>query len=311
MKTFSILTTLLISISLNAAEGTAMSSGQQQACVVRLSNHRITKAAPDVTKGVMFCSGTLVDDQTLITAAHCLNEVVSGPLGNLDNVKKARTLEMARGTEVASESHSLMTGALAIASSSYMAEQKNRDHYLTKGTLAETKLDIAVVKLSAPVKDFGDQNCPQLPTLEDCQKFSQYLAQKPQDPSRLKIYFYQSAVSEMGGGAALKKSSYPRAEQIRVRPTQFFSSAKDGFLQVSMGSTLVKKGDSGSSLIWTVDGKDLVMGVQSAASAKDESQAFFAPTCAQLQNPRWNQVLAPVSSPAANKGVGVQSSGVQ
>ena len=290
--------------SARAAEG--ISSNIPDSCTARLSNVAIKNAAPDVTKGAMFCSGTLIDSTTLVTAAHCMNEVVSKTLGNLDNIKDERSIEIAFGDSKTSQSHQIQTGLSAALTTSAMKDHQARQKFIQAGTLKQVGQDIVIVKLANPVSNFSQEKCPRLPTIEDCQKFSQYLNTTARDHTQGSVYFYQSSFSKSGTGAATVESPYPNTRQILANLKKLFVNAEFGYFQASFQSgggteskpVALKKGDSGAGFIWNVLGEKILMGVQSAASQGDASKGFFAQSCTLIQDPRWKEILNPAASKA-------------
>lgn len=282
---------LFSGLAAQAIETHIPSQENQNACTVRFSSQEITASFSGPRGGELgFCSGTLIDSTTLVTAAHCLNEAFATHLRDLGDIPERIGLNLAAGEAAASADSHLAPGNTAVYSDGLRTKNQRAD-FISQGDIAKIREDVVILKLSSPAEGVDESACPQLPSAADCAAFEGFIADTARNNSELGADFYYSRVHETGSGASKRRYTYPGNALVNLAATAFSRNAELGFLslQFNAGSedAALAKGDSGTGLIWRKDGKTLLMGVQSATAARDHNRGFFAGVCALQSHPNW------------------------
>lgn len=264
------------------------------ACAVRLATQDL-KNEPDATRQPEYCSGTMVDEKTLVTAAHCLSQVFNVN-ENLDNLKTGRSAYLSFAQNLNSSVYKLQEGPRSAVTASTMNTGKQRGEYIASGKISGVNGDYAVVKLASPAADFLKRTCPRLPVQKDCEKLDRLFKEKPESIYSL---LYLSNLSEQGKGAAKIETPWPSSQLVLVKPSSMALS-QHGHLTVRYSdenqSVKIKKGDSGASLIWENEGEKIILGVLSGSN-KDGTMAFFSNLCSHISDQRWQAVVNSNSLP--------------
>lgn len=299
---------LSLSNKTHAAEGLTSTGDEKLTCAVRLSNVPIAQAI-DVTKQPQFCSGTMIDSSTLVTAAHCLNQISASSVGDLDNVKKEKPFHLALPGERASEKALITAGQDTAVSSPIMNQQSARDLYIRTGETKMTNHDFVVVKLSAPIQGLESRKCPRLPTPEDCQVMKQEMNTTEKGstlPSgRLKAFLFQSQERKSGSGAGKKTEYFPNEKLISAESTSTIISKNIDVMisqfQSQSEPVKIRKGDSGSGVIWSKGQDSILVGILSGAAGDNPTRAFFAQLCSHVESPRWTKLITEKAAMASSQ----------
>jgi hypothetical protein len=270
---------------------THLPSLSQSDCSVRLSNDKIQKQFNINGAELGYCSGTFVAPNLIVTAAHCLNEAVPASIADLKEMKSI-SLNIAFKTEESSASYETQQGPSAVVYSSQMATDKQRSDFITQGDVAKLSQDLVILKLKNPVSGKATEFCPHLPTAVECSAFAVYTANANKDLSLVAANFYSSNYYESDSGMIKKKYSYPSNRSVKLGATYLDENKEQKFLVLQFNTqeqaAELEKGDSGTGLLWQrPDGKKVLIGVQSATSAKNRNSAYFANICAFVENPNW------------------------
>lgn len=255
-------------------------------CAVRLSNQEIERSFSVGQSEKAFCSGTLVAPDLVVTAAHCLNEAISGQVRDLESVGRNVRLNMAVQSAQASESYELASGNSAFYSPG-MRTHSDRQSFLQRGQVALVREDLVVLRLQEAVEGFDAAECPALPTVDDCESYNAYTQDASRDMSRLGAHFYRTRHYEQGHGAGRRVYPYPTNYSVALQATALSRNLSLGYLTLSFNTESnraeLAKGDSGTGLLWQSDsGRKVLVGVQSAALRNNRAQGLFADMCAIL-----------------------------
>jgi hypothetical protein len=276
-----------------------------ESCTVRLATQDL-KNEPNANNQPEYCSGTMIDERTLVTAAHCLSQVFSVN-ENLDNLKAGRSAHFSFAEKLTSSVYKLQAGPQTAATSSTMNSGKQRGEYIASGKISGVNGDYAVVKLASPAADFSEKKCPRLPADKDCEKLDRLLKEKPESVYSL---LYLSNLSEQGKGAAKIETPWPSSQLAFVKPSAI-SLSQHGHLTVRYSDEnqkiKIKKGDSGASLIWESEGEKAILGVLSGSN-KDGNMAFFSNLCSHISNPRWQAISNSTALPSVEKPAQIKNS---
>lgn len=257
-------------------------------CTVRLSSQEIRKQLDVSAAETGFCSGTLLNASTLVTAAHCVNDTISTKVSTLADIKKGVALNIAVGGHETSVRAEVAEGTASAVYSPQMETAKQRENYMKHPDVNMTKEDFVILKLKSPLTDFAGQ-CPQLPTQADCDDFNKEAKLAPMPI--LHISFYTSLAYSDGKGHIAKKIFYPsnRIVTAAVSAIDLTESGPFGLdFMPATGSLTIQTGDSGSGLVWKKDdGRSILLAVQSATSSSQRSKGFFANACRYIQHQNW------------------------
>lgn len=257
-------------------------------CTVRLSSQEIRKQLDVSAAETGFCSGTLLNASTLVTAAHCVTDTISTKVSTLADIKKGVALNIAVGGQETSVRAKVAAGKASAVYSPQMETAKQRENYMKHPDVNMTKEDFVILKLETPIAGFTDQ-CPQLPTQADCDDFNKGAKLAPMPI--LHISFYTSLAYSNGQGHIAKKIFYPsnRIVTAAVSAIDLTESGPFGLdFRPATGSLTIQTGDSGSGLVWKKDdGRSILLAVQSATSSSQRSKGFFANACRYMQHPNW------------------------
>lgn len=259
----------------------------EDSCTVRLSNQQIERSFSVGNSEKGFCSGTLVGPDLVVTAAHCLNEAISGRVRDLESIGRNISLNMAIQSEQISDSYTLAVGQSALYSPGMRTHQQ-RQNFLQRGIMELVREDFVVLRLQRAVDNFNPEHCPALPTDDDCESFHAYTQDSARDMSRLGANFYRTRHYEQGQGAGRRVYPYPTRYSVALPATSLSQNPQLGHLAVSFNAEShradLAKGDSGTGLLWQSDaGHKVLIAVQSAASSSQRSQGFFASLCTRVQ----------------------------
>ena len=261
-------------------------------CVVRLSNAPIGKEL-QFSGEQYFCVGNLISPNQIVTASHCLNQVFNSKEFDIKQPPKNLSTHISYGNQVRSETATIDKNSGSISVPIEMDEADERKAFIKSGLLEKVKSDYAIIRIEKNITDVRLGNCPQLPSEEDCKAFSEYLKFPHREMNRLFGDFYRSGVVKVGQGANAKAITYPSGDVVSVvRVETIDNSTQYGYLSLTVQNKETRfafvVGDSGSGLIWKNGERNLIVGVQSAASADGGTRALFSQICSQFD--QFNEV---------------------
>lgn len=289
MKTYYFIATLfafLFGFSALAAESKAKAQVLPNSCSVRLSNSSINKinlASPGFGTG--FCSGTMTSNNILVTAAHCINDVVSGKIDKLSEIKKNAKINIAFSGDEKSQASEITKGINSAIYSEKLSKHSDRAHYLEKGTKELINEDFVILKLQNEISGANEVLCPRIPTALDCDVFKAQLAQGPHN---ILANFFKST--------KLQDSFYvPQSRQFESRATSISQNMNLQYLVAQFQSdneiVNLRKGDSGTGLIWDSPTGPVIVGVQSGMSGQNDQLSYFSDLCSHINSPIWNKFI--------------------
>lgn len=262
-------------------------------CNARVSNVQIERQINvQVEQG--FCTASLIDASTVITAAHCLNEAVDGRIANLNDIPSGVYLNMAIGSEVTSQRYELKSGSAAAVYSNELATFEQRQELVRRNTVEKVQHDLVILKLKQPIANIDTSSCPRLPTIVECTEFNRnFVNNSSRNINEIAGTYYISGEHSVGDGLRRVTATYPLNRMVNLTATSFAKHNTLDHLIVSFENRAerqnarFKKGDSGAGLMWERAGRKTFIGVQSAASKDDASSAHFANICNFNQHPNW------------------------
>lgn len=276
----------------------APAESARDACAVRISN----QMSGDALSGALFCSGVMVDAYTLVTAAHCLNETAASGLDDLSNLSKSSKLYLSPAGKSGFKKMKVEAGTAAASSPGAMQTKKMRQAFMENPSLAASQSDLVVLRLAEPVQEMQMRNCPRLPDEKDCRAFEQALKDSSASKS-LSAHFFKSVYPDKASGSSFKDTD-------ASKPSAFVAKAESAVLSVDPSQSVfsssfrtnssilkLRRGDSGTGLIWESATGPVVIGLQSVAKKTDWSTGYFAPLCAHTTAPQYARLAARVIRP--------------
>lgn len=284
---------LMMPLLSTAAVSDASYADAPQTCSMRLSGKAITKDSYDEA-GQGFCSGTLVGPKTMITAAHCLDDVTGGSFGDLDK-GKSKGFFAAFNTSEKSLPVRTQKGDAAIFYSAGMGSQKIRSKFASEGDIKLINHDVVVLQLENAVEGYDAKVCPRLPTSTDCRELNAALANSTaSQPAKLRTNFFKSKQMKTSSGLFTKNEFAPLPQVMPAAVLSAGVNSANGYLVAGFQSQSkvvhLRKGDSGSSMIFDSASGPVVIGVQSAVFKSNDASALFAQVCPKVTDQRWAQV---------------------
>ncbi|RYZ64448.1 MAG: hypothetical protein EOP05_22030 [Proteobacteria bacterium] len=175
-----------------------------------------------------------------------------------------------------------------------MESQRARSKFAQKGDLTLVNEDVAVVHLEKPYPGYDPSTCPLLPTASDCKDLNSTLG-NASAASRLSANFFKSLKMNNGNGP-LQKAEFAPLPRLMVSDAVTLSvDSKNGHLVSSFKSqgaeVHLRKGDSGSALLFKTASGPVVVGIQSAVFQSNDTNALFAQVCSKIESPRWTSVV--------------------
>jgi hypothetical protein len=302
------LSVFLFSSAVQAAESSVSPDQNADTCSVRIYSDNPSASIPE--EGLGACSGTMVDAETLVTAAHCMTEAFSGygkDINKLGNLSAYIALNnSARATPIRFQS-----GQGAAFAPAAFASDRSRQAYIEKGDVTLSKNDFLIIKLKTPLKTLVGKNCPRLPRADDCARLGPNgnLASIAKD---LTANFFTTVKDVASAG-----SSFGRSVATEPGRWIFHSKGKDAtslssinkspsanpedpgacFINFTSGDSPVvaKRGDSGTGVCTNDnEGKPVLMGVQSAVvgGGRLKDYSVVAPLCPHIANNNWADIAA-------------------
>lgn len=290
----------IFSINANAATTRAADFKENDTCAIRISNKNISSGIGPKDQQT-YCSGTVVDLTTIVTAAHCLNEMTFRPIQDAKNISinEDRKFNVALNRDALSQAIEMAPGPRAVFTPPTLETFDQRAPFgqpgqisAARGNLNLINDDIAVIRLAKPLRLAPGMNCPRLPQKSDCEKFSAGLQNFTDS---LKAYYFRSEFYRENdwarGFAPLPYPSNAMVEGQLIGPLQIMPQGFTVARYRSQGHELkIQKGDSGSALIWNHDGENIIVNVQSAGTANLD-YSLSANVCSHLEDPRWDFVV--------------------
>jgi hypothetical protein len=257
-----------------AAETSASYLPNPETCAVRLSNLTLRGSVTDQ----VFCTGTVINENTIVTAAHCLETVMSDQaffVSFNDSTSEQEIPPLSRsGTE--------------IFSPPLMSTQRQREKYLQTADSRLTNSDFVILQLAKPLKEAVGKKCPQLPTATECAQLKTLLDSSAAAPY-LSAYFYRSTrVSVSGDRLFANQTYFPSSNLLAASANQIQALQRDQALDISFASRgqplEARLGDSGTGLLFLDGlGGSTLVGVQSATTTLSGNVAMFAQICPWVQ----------------------------
>jgi hypothetical protein len=286
----------LMTTSASAAVSDASTEQNIKTCSLRISGSPIEPNTEPIA-GQGYCSATLVGPSTLVTAAHCLDDMTDETFGSLRAIHRNQYFYAAFNNADQAQSVLVKPGSSSIFFSGSMDDPDIRRHYATDGDLKLTNHDMVIVQLEKPYKAYDPKLCPHLPTTEDCNTLKESLkSSTASQPLKLQSYFYltRTTLSERPGG---DKSFLPLPNIFPAETQSVYVDPKnDEFVATFTSQSKVihlRKGDSGSALLMNTDRGPVVVGVESGITSKEGSRSVFAQVCPKIHDARWAQVVGP------------------
>jgi V8-like Glu-specific endopeptidase len=262
-------------------------------CNIRLSNVKIERQI-NIQAQQGFCTGSLIDAETVVTAAHCLNEAIGSRIDDLKKIPNDVILNIAVKEEQGSHAYELKSGETVAVYSNELAKHSQRQELVSKNLIEKVQHDLVILKLKQPIANFDSSACPRLPTQLECNEFTNNFLNNPnKQTSQIVGTYYIS--NEYAIGDRLKRAvfPYPSTRMVDLTSTSFVKHSTHSHFLVSFENSSLKqkvkfkKGDSGAGLLWDYNGRKIIIGVQSAASISKTSIAHFANVCNYAQHPNW------------------------
>lgn len=287
---FLISTYSIWSDAIQIVHGTSASSANS--CAVRLASSQI-HGDPDVTQRPAFCSGTVIGNRLVATAAHCMSEVFTN-LGDFENLKKSKSAYLALSNSRASSWIDIPNGPSSIISSTEMKTEEQRKKFIEGASIAQTANDFALFRLKNDVPDYVAGRCPRLPSGEDCEVLANFIKGKSNNPDMFASNFYLSSELEMEDKNPNNKIYYPSSNLVTIHPVSISSNPAGYFIAKYQNTTRnahIRRGDSGAGIIWNNNGRMLLIGVLSGSN-REGTEGYFANLCPHVSESRWQSLLS-------------------
>lgn len=295
MKTKSILVSFLmlsISYQVGAIEVRGVSSSEGINCNARLSNNRITQPISPVAD-VTFCSATIINPTTIVTAAHCLNQVTSRSIANLNNIPENVRIHLAADTNRTSTEVELAAGDTAVYAEE-MATHSLRETFLGGRVLSAIKNDIVILRLKNPLPDLDTSSCPVLPNVMECSDFTtNYVNSASPNVANIVGTYYFSHTYDVSIGRINREIPYPSSSMVNLTATSFSRNSQNNYLQVSFADTEnriradFRTGDSGAGLLWVRNTRKSIVGAQSSIFSGTPSVGNMSNICLLTGHRNW------------------------
>ena len=283
---------LSISYQAKAIEVRGVSSSDAINCNARLSNARITQPISP-TADVAFCSATIINPSTIVTAAHCLNQVTSRSISNLNNIPENVRIHLAVDTNRTSIEVELASGDTAVYAEE-MATHALRNTFIGGRVLSSVKYDIVILKLKNPIPNLDTASCPLLPNVMECADFTNsYVNSSTPNVANIVGTYYFSHTYDVSVGRISREIPYPSSSVVNLTATSFSRDPQNNYLRVSFADAEnriradFKTGDSGAGLIWLRATRKSIVGSQSSIFSDTPSVGNMSNICLLTGHINW------------------------